>query len=138
MTAQRVISADSHLTEPGDLWLERLDRKYRDSAPRVIKNDKPTGAAYLFVGPGIHPLTVAGVFAAGTPQAADLFFSRRIGIDENGAPVPIIGGGRVTGKMAGVTVGMLQIFTDDVDSVSGNSYSVARITREFAGRSRGP
>jgi len=65
MTAQRVISADSHLTEPGDLWLERLDRKYRDSAPRVIKNDKPTGAAYLFVGPGIHPLTVAGVFAAG-------------------------------------------------------------------------
>ena len=65
MTAQRVISADSHLTEPGDLWLERLDRKYRDSAPRVVKNDKPTGAAYLFVGPGIHPLTVAGVFAAG-------------------------------------------------------------------------
>ena len=65
MTAQRVISADSHLTEPGDLWLERLDRKYRDSAPRVIKNEKPTGAAYLFVGPGIHPLTVAGVFAAG-------------------------------------------------------------------------
>ena len=65
MTSQRVISADSHLTEPGDLWLERLDRKYRDSAPRVIKNEKPTGAAYLFVGPGIHPLTVAGVFAAG-------------------------------------------------------------------------
>jgi len=60
-----MISADSHLTEPGDLWLERLDRKYRDRAPRVIKNDKPTGAAYLFVGPGIHPLTVAGVFAAG-------------------------------------------------------------------------
>ena len=65
MTAQRVISADSHMTEPGDLWVERLDRKYRDNAPRVVKNDKPNGAAYLFVGPGIHPLTVAGVFAAG-------------------------------------------------------------------------
>lgn len=65
MTAQRVISADSHMTEPGDLWVERLDRKYRDHAPRVVKNDKPNGAAYLFVGPGIHPLTVAGVFAAG-------------------------------------------------------------------------
>src|SRR5215468_7926376 len=65
MTTQRVISADSHLTEPGDLWLQRLDRKYRDNAPRVIENDKPTGARYLFVGPGIHPLTVAGVFAAG-------------------------------------------------------------------------
>ncbi len=65
MTTQQVISADSHMTEPGDLWVERLDQKYRDQAPRVVKNDKPNGAAYLFVGPGIHPLTVAGVFAAG-------------------------------------------------------------------------
>ena len=59
MAAQRVISADSHMTEPGDLWVERLDRQYRDHAPRVIKNEKPNGAAYLFVGPGSHPLTVA-------------------------------------------------------------------------------
>src|SRR5262249_22315482 len=33
----------------------------------------------------------AGVFSAGTPQAADLFFSRRIGIDTAGRPVPIVG-----------------------------------------------
>jgi predicted TIM-barrel fold metal-dependent hydrolase len=65
MTVQQVISADSHMTEPGDLWVERLDRKYRDNAPRVIKNEKSSGAPYQFVGPGIHPLTVAGVFAAG-------------------------------------------------------------------------
>ena len=25
MTVQQVISADSHMTEPGDLWVERLD-----------------------------------------------------------------------------------------------------------------
>ena len=65
MASQRVISADSHMTEPGDLWEKRLDLKYRDDAPRVIKNEKGKGAAYLFVAPGIHPLTVAGVFAAG-------------------------------------------------------------------------
>ena len=65
MAALRVISADSHMTEPGDLWLQRLDRKFRDDAPRVVKNEKPSGAPYIFVGPGIHPLTVAGVFAAG-------------------------------------------------------------------------
>jgi len=65
MSALRVISADSHMTEPGDLWVERIDRKFRDDAPRVIKNEKPSGAPYIFVGPGIHPLTVAGVFAAG-------------------------------------------------------------------------
>jgi len=65
MTVQQVISADSHLTEPGDLWVERLDGKYRDNAPRVIKKEKAGVAPYLFVGPGFHPLTVAGVFAAG-------------------------------------------------------------------------
>ncbi|MGH7986597.1 MAG: amidohydrolase family protein [Candidatus Binataceae bacterium] len=61
----KIVSADSHMTEPADLWVERLDRKYRDNAPRVVKNDKPTGPAYLFVGPGIHPLAVAAAFAAG-------------------------------------------------------------------------
>lgn len=53
------------MTEPGDLWVQRLDHKFRDDAPRVVKNEKPSGAPYIFVGPGIHPLTVAGVFAAG-------------------------------------------------------------------------
>ena len=34
--AYRIISADSHMTEPPDLWTERLDQKYRDRAPRVV------------------------------------------------------------------------------------------------------
>jgi hypothetical protein len=79
----------------------------------------------------------AGVFSAGTPQAVELFFSRRIGIDPLGAPVPILGGGRVTGRVAGLTVGALQIFTDDVPGVqTANSYSVARLTKELSARSR--
>jgi predicted TIM-barrel fold metal-dependent hydrolase len=65
MQALKVVSADSHMTEPGDLWVERLDKKYRDDAPRVIRNPKPNGPAYVFVGPGIHPLAVAAAFAAG-------------------------------------------------------------------------
>ena len=32
-----VISADSHVFEPGDLWLERVDRAFRDRAPRVVE-----------------------------------------------------------------------------------------------------
>ncbi|HZP45176.1 MAG TPA: amidohydrolase family protein [Candidatus Binataceae bacterium] len=64
MSIPPVISADSHVSEPGDLWVERLDRKYRDDAPRVVRNEK-AAAPWVFVGPGIHPLTVAGVFAAG-------------------------------------------------------------------------
>jgi hypothetical protein len=78
----------------------------------------------------------AGVFSAGTPQAVDLFFSRRIGIDSLGNPVPILGGGRLTGKVGGATVGLLQIFTEKVGGVQpANSYSVGRVNKEF-GRSR--
>ena len=65
MSALKLISADSHMTEPGDLWVERLDRRFRDEAPRVIENPKADGPRCLFVGPGLHPLAVAAAFAAG-------------------------------------------------------------------------
>jgi len=78
----------------------------------------------------------AGVFSAGTPQAIDLFFTRRIGIDTLGNPVPIRGGGRVSGRIGGTTVGLLQIFTEKRGATPENSYSVGRLTREFGRRSR--
>ena len=78
----------------------------------------------------------AGGFSAGTPQAADLFFSRRIGIDTAGNPVPIRGGGRVTGRVGDVTVGLLQIFTERAGVQPDMSYSVARASRELSARSR--
>ena len=65
MVPRRVISADSHMTEPADLWLERLDRKYRDVAPRVVLSEERRGPVWMFVGPGIHPTPVAGLFSAG-------------------------------------------------------------------------
>jgi len=34
-----VISADSHMIEPPNLWTDRLAKKYRDSAPHVEDND---------------------------------------------------------------------------------------------------
>ena len=35
MADHKLISADSHVSEPPDLWAERVDRKYRDRAPRL-------------------------------------------------------------------------------------------------------
>ena len=72
----------------------------------------------------------AGIFSAGTPQAVDLFFTRRIGIDTLGQPVAIVGGGRLTGRMGPFTVGGLEIFTEH------QGYSVVRLQRELAARSR--
>jgi hypothetical protein len=79
----------------------------------------------------------AGVFSAGTPQAVDLFFTRRIGIDTLGQPVPILGGGRLSGRVGDFTVGALEIVTDEVRDVQPrHSFSVARVTRELGARSR--
>src|SRR2546426_165987 len=58
MAALRVISADSHMMEPADLWVGRLDRKFRDRAPRVVKNGGEAG--FFFGGPGIYPVSVGG------------------------------------------------------------------------------
>ena len=78
-----------------------------------------------------------GTFSVGTPQAVELFFSRQVGIAIDGRPVPITGGGRVTGKAGGVTVGLLQLFTDGLDTAQvPNSYTVARLLRELPNRSR--
>jgi hypothetical protein len=79
----------------------------------------------------------AGVFSAGTPQAVDFFFTRRIGIDSLGNPVPIIGGGRLTGRIAGLTLGALEIVTDETPGVQPTtSYTVGRVTKELSARSR--
>jgi predicted TIM-barrel fold metal-dependent hydrolase len=63
MNAQRLISADSHVNEPSDLWQTRLDRKFRDRAPHITKNEK--GPGFLFVVPGVMVTQIAGGFAAG-------------------------------------------------------------------------
>jgi len=79
----------------------------------------------------------AGIFSTGTPQAVDLFFTRRIGIDTLGQPVPILGGGRLTGRVGDFTVGALQIFTERRAGVQdAMAYSVLRLERELAARSR--
>ncbi|MEK7256228.1 MAG: DUF5916 domain-containing protein, partial [Bacteroidota bacterium] len=57
----------------------------------------------------------AGLFSVGSPGEVDLFFSRRIGIGEGGGLVPIIGGARLSGKISRTNVGLLSLFTDDVE-----------------------
>jgi predicted TIM-barrel fold metal-dependent hydrolase len=59
----RLISSDSHVTEPADLWCERLNRAFRERAPRVVR-DYVTDR-YLFVAPGVTPFVVATGFGAG-------------------------------------------------------------------------
>jgi hypothetical protein len=77
----------------------------------------------------------SGLFTIGKDDELDLFFSRRIGLDENGLLVPIVAGGRLTGKVGGVNVGVLNMQTDDTFTVPDNNFSVMRVSKELPNRS---
>ena len=87
----------------------------------------------------------AGVFSVNNQGPAsgmnlgqtELFFSRRIGITDAGAQIPILGGARLSGKVSdGVTVGILNMQTDSLRGVAqANNFTVARVRRDLPNRS---
>jgi hypothetical protein len=87
----------------------------------------------------------ASTFQFGQPQSIDLFFSRRIGLSSTGVPIDILGGGRLSGKIAGGwNVGLLNIQTDDLTIertgqvvAPDNNFSVVRAQKEVGRSSYG-
>ena len=146
---ERNFATDPDATQRGDVGGEvklgvtpslTLDLTYNTDFAQVEVDEQRTNLTrFPLFFPEKRPffLENAGIFSAGTPQAADLFFTRRIGIDTAGQPIPILGGGRLTGRIGDFTVGALQIFTERRTGVQdAMSYSVFRVQRELAARSR--
>lgn len=78
----------------------------------------------------------AGFFSVGNPGEVDLFFSRRIGIGPSGENVPILGGGRVSGKAGHFNIGLLNMQTDDFNQqLPSTNFAVVRVSRDFPNRS---
>ena len=83
-----------------------------------------------------------GRSSRGSGNAPTLFYSRRIGL-QDGAVVPIVGGGRVTGKAGDFDVGLLNIQTGEqqLPGASGllgaesTNFAVVRIKRDVLRRS---
>ncbi len=115
-----------------------LDLTYNTDFAQVEVDDVQTNLTRFSIQfPEKRPffLENSGMFSMGG-GGADLFFSRRIGIARNLNQVPIQGGGRLSGKVAGLNVGLLHIRTDDLADVqSGQAYSVVRLARELGNRS---
>ncbi len=65
-----MLSADSHVLEPGSVFIDRIDQRFRDRAPRM-ERDSRLGAVYII--PGINfPLPMALLSGAGKdPRAMD-------------------------------------------------------------------
>ncbi len=68
----------------------------------------------------------AGMFDFLAPGNNRVFFSRRIGLSDSGEPVPIDFGGRVTGKIGGFDVGLLNVQTRATDVLPAGNYTAIR------------
>jgi len=78
----------------------------------------------------------AGLFTVGKAQQVELFFSRRIGLSEDGDIIPIEAGARVSGGIAGTNVGFMYMQTEGLAGVEpANRFGVARIKKELPNRS---
>ena len=72
---------------------------------------------------------------AGLQQDPLPFFSRRIGRADNGTPVDVIAGAKLTGRAGPWTLGLLDVQTDDSPYVEGTNLFVGRVAREVFGES---
>jgi hypothetical protein len=78
----------------------------------------------------------ATIFDLGLGDALVPFFSRRIGLSADGSQVPILAGGKLTGRVGDWNIGLLDVQTDDVsDTVGGQNLAVARVTRNVLAES---
>ena len=70
-----IISADSHIVEPPELWVERLDKKYRDQAPHTVRGYEGREGEWFII--GIRAIPVTNMFGTGI-AGADLpdFFKK--------------------------------------------------------------
>ena len=69
------------------------------------------------------------------PPPLELFYSRRIGLSDRGEPASIVAGGKLTGKVRGFDLGVLNVQTGDSGDQAGQNYGAARVRKELFGRS---
>jgi len=104
----------------------------------------PEKREFFLEGRGIFQFARGGFRAGGVPRggvfgvgdAPTLFYSRSVGL-QGGVVVPIIGGGRLTGKAGSFDVGALSVQTRDKGSAGAVStnFSVIRVKRDILRRS---
>ena len=76
MVQYRLISADSHVNEPPDLWVTRVDKQYRERAPQLINPPGGKEGAYFhYEGYAPHPIGI-GFGAGKTPEELKTFLSQ--------------------------------------------------------------
>ena len=83
--------------------------------------------------PEKRPFFLSGIdiFSFGESESYQLLYTRRIGLDENGDPLPILGGAKVHGRLGRLGLGVMTLTTEETTSSPQRQYSVLREERPF-------
>jgi hypothetical protein len=73
----------------------------------------------------------ASIFDFNTAGSTTMFYSRRIGLDDDGNIVPIIGGIRLIGRKNGWDAGFLNMQTMKSDSLPSENFGVLRVKKRI-------
>ncbi len=82
---------------------------------------------------GIFQFSTSGQYA----QSSDMlfFFSRRIGLSDNGEAIPILGGARLTGRASDWEVGFINMQQSEFQANPSTNFTVARVRRNILANS---
>jgi len=72
----------------------------------------------------------SSLFSFNLGGMSDLFYSRNIGISEDGNPIRIYGGARLTGRMGKWDVGLLDMQTKEYEETPSENFGVLRMRRQ--------
>ncbi|MEP6613507.1 MAG: DUF5916 domain-containing protein, partial [Mucilaginibacter sp.] len=87
----------------------------------------------------------ASLFGVGVSQFADgsggamryqPFFSRNIGLDDNGNPIPIVGGGRFVYRSSNLNYGAIVMRQASDHDLPGTNFFVGRVSENFGSQNR--
>lgn len=73
----------------------------------------------------------SGLFLTGDGENIEPFFSRRIGLDDDGKPIPLLAGAKYTDRTARRSIGALYALQDRYDSIGRTSFSVIRYMHNY-------
>ena len=84
---------------------------------------------------GIFEFGLGGRRGGAAERNLQMFFSRRIGLTNDRRPVPVVAGGKLVGRAAGLDLGLLNVQTGGFDGRAGSNYTVLRAKRNVLARS---
>ena len=68
-------------------------------------------------------------------NTANLFFSRRIGLSDNGEPIPILGGTRLSGRQGAYSIGVLNMQQRALGATQATNFTAMRLRRDILANS---